>query len=378
MSTWAENRRADRAAAAEQSRKDAAAKLDRTLSAAAHRAAERRADQAAAADLADQRRAARKASRQATRAQVRGWLAANRVRLPIYLLAVVSAVMAIPAMAGYGRDTYGDWTGAALPALSELGMWAFALAVEVTRHRHPDRPVWALQTGVWVFAGVGFGLNVLHGLHRGWDAAMVMGIVSVAGVVAHQIAVAAPRRSREERHAARAAADAARIERDAARKVAKVRRVAVRDAVAEIGADGSARLVFTPGRYVLRRHLRGSVLTGAIEPSAPVGEVLADEIGAWLATQDQPTESAEDNPIADAAVSTLDRPSDQRKSTPRKRTHPAPKTRTIAQLREAFAAAIEDPKVSIDPASAESIRKALKCAPKAARQLRDEYKADHQ
>ncbi|MGW7534717.1 hypothetical protein [Amycolatopsis sp. NPDC054798] len=378
MSTWAENRRADRALAAEQSRKDAQAKLDRTLSAAAHRAAERRADRAAAADLADQRRTARAAARHAARARVLGWLSANRARLPIYLLAVVSAVMAVPAMAGYGRDAYGDWTGAALPALSELGMWAFAFAVEISRHRHPDRPVWALQTGVWVFAAVGFGLNVLHGLHRGPDVALVMGVVSVAGVVAHQIAVAAPRRSRAERDASRAAADAARIDRAAARKITKIREVAVRDAVAEIAEDGSARLVFTPGRYTLDRTMRGRVLTGVIDPPAQAGDVLADEIAAWLATQDQSSGSSDDTPIADAPTLTLDRPSEQRKSTPRKPPQRAPKTRTIDQLRAAFAAAIEDPAVDVDPSSAESIRKALRCAPKFARQLRDEYKADHQ
>ncbi|MFE3175561.1 hypothetical protein ACFXPA_26320 [Amycolatopsis sp. NPDC059090] len=377
MSSFAENRRADRAAAAEQSRRDAAAKLDRTLSAAAARAAERRADRAAAADLADQRRTARTAARQAARARVLGWLSANRARLPIYLLAVVSAVMAVPAMAGYGRDAYAAWTGAGLPALSELGMWAFAFAVEISRHRHPDRPVWALQAGTWIFAGIGFGLNVLHGLHRGPDVALVMGIVSVAGVIAHQVAVAAPRRSKAERLADRVAADTARIDRAAARKVAKVRAAAVRDAVAEIGEDGTARLVFTPGRYTLTRTVRGRVLTGVVDPPAQVGDVLADEIGAWLAAQDQPAAPVDDTPIADAPTLTLDRPSDQPKSTPRK-THRAPKTRTIGQLRDEFAAAIEDPAVSIDPASAESIRKALRCAPKAARQLRDEYKADHQ
>ncbi|MFI5611336.1 hypothetical protein [Amycolatopsis sp. NPDC051903] len=368
MSTWAENRRADRAADAQQRRADAAAKLDRTLTAAAAQAEQRRADQAAAAELADKRSADRRAARAAAVARIRGWLGANRVKLPIYLLAVVSAVMAIPAMAGYGQATYGDWTGNALPALSELGMWAFALAVEVAQRHHPDRPTWALKTGVWVFAGVGFALNVLHGLHRGWDAAVVMGIVSVAGVVAHQIAVASPRRSRAER-------DDARIERHATKKVARVRAAAVRRAVAEIDEFGDARLVFDAGHYTLtRRPLRRPTLT-------PVGEVLADEIGTWLATQDQPTapvDSVEDNPIADAPVQTLDHPSEQRKSTPRKRTHPTPKTRTIAQLREALAAAIADPKVSIDPTSAESIRKAIRCAPKAARQLRDEYQADHQ
>ncbi|MEU4672435.1 hypothetical protein AB0F91_31780 [Amycolatopsis sp. NPDC023774] len=365
MSTWAENRRADRIADAEQRRADAAAKLDRTLTAAAAQAEQRRADQAAAAGLAKARRADRKAARAAAFARVTGWVDANRVKLPIYLLAMVSAVMAIPAMAGYGQDTYGDWTGNALPALSELGMWAFALAVEVSARRHPDRPTWALKTGVWLFSGVGFALNVLHGLHRGWDAAVVMGIVSVAGVIAHQIAVASPRRSRAER-------DEAKIERQATRKIAKVRTAAVRHAVAEIDEFGDARLVFDAGHFTLtRRPLRRPTLT-------PVGEVLADEIGTWLATQDRPAAPAdqvEDDPIVDAPVQTLDHPDDQQESTP---THPAPKVRTFEDARADFYAALADPTVEINPKSANSIRTTLRCKAEWARKLRDEFKANHQ
>ncbi|MET7990527.1 hypothetical protein ABZU76_06415 [Amycolatopsis sp. NPDC005232] len=364
MSTWAENRRADRAADAQQRRADAAAKLDRTLTAAAAQAEQRRADQAAAADLADKRGADRKSARAESFARAAAWLSEHRVRIPIYLLALVSAVMAVPAMSSYGVGVYQALTGAALPALSDLGMWAFAFAVEVTRHRHPNRPVWALQLGVWLFAGTGAALNALHGFNRGWDVAVVMGIVSISGVVAHQIAVAAPPRSRAER-------DAARIARQAARKVAKVRTVAVRHAVAEIDRDGAARLVFAPGRYTLTRRHGRTRLVAAIEASDHVGDVLADEVTAWLATQDRPA-----GPIADAPVLTLDQPSEQRKSTRKRTTHPAPKTRTIEQLRADFAAALADPTVPMNPASAESIRKAIHCAPKAARQLRDEHQAN--
>lgn len=363
MSSWAEERRANRAAQAEQDRADADAAVTRKLREQAARAEQRRTDAAAALAVATEQRAARRARRTAALARVTGWLAVNRVRLPIYLLAVVSAGMAVPAMAGYGLDTYGDVTGAALPALSELGMWAFAFAVEVSRHRHPDRPVWALQLGTWVFAGIGFALNLMHGWHRGWDAALVMGIVSVAGVIAHQLAVASPPRSAVER------ADA-RIERQALRKVAKVRAVAVRTAVAEIDAEGAARLVFTPGRYTLD----GRRLTAVIEPDRHAGDVLADEVSAFLAAQDRPAPLVDDGPIVDAPVLTLDRPDDQRKSTPKRRTVPTPKTRTIGELRTELAAAIANPNVSINPTSAESIRKTLRCAPKAARQLRDEHK----
>ncbi|WP_326945778.1 hypothetical protein OG439_40645 [Amycolatopsis sp. NBC_01307] len=363
MTSWAEERRANRAADAEQNRQNADAAIARKLREQAARAEQARTNAAAAAKLADKQRETRRAARVAMLARVTGWLSTNRVRLPIYLLALVSAGMAVPAMAGYGLDTYGDVTGAALPALSELGMWAFALAVEVSRHRHPDRPVWALQLGTWVFAGVGFTLNLLHGWHRGWDAALVMGIVSIAGVIAHQLAVASPPRSPAERAACR-------IERKALRKVAKVRAAAVRTAVAEIDATGTARLVFTPGRYTLD----GRRLAAVIEPDRHAGDVLADEVSAFLADQVRPAHGVDDGPIVDAPVLTLDRPADQRESTPPRRTIPAPKARTIDQLRTEFSAAIEDPDVAINPASAESIRKTLHCAIKAARQLRDEHK----
>ncbi|WP_328447437.1 hypothetical protein [Amycolatopsis sp. NBC_00438] len=359
--SWADERRATRAAEAEIQRQDANAALDRKLRAQSMAAEQRRTDTMAAAKLADQQRKARQARRAATLVRLAGWLSANRVRLPIYLLALVSAGMAVPAMAGYGVGVYGNATGAPLPALSELGMWAFAFAVEVTRHRHPQRPVWALQVGVWVFAGVGFALNVLHGLGRGWDAAVVMGIVSVAGVIAHQLAVASPPRSAAERAAAR-------IERKTLRKVAKVRAAAVRTAVAEIDAEGRARLVFTPGRYTLD----GRRLAAVVHPDQHVANVIDDEIAAFFAGQDQPGR-VDDGPIVDAPILTLDRPGDQPKSTRKPRPPRAPKTRSIEDLRAAFAAAIDNPDVAINPKSAESIRKTLHCAPKYARQLRDEH-----
>ncbi|MFE3173473.1 hypothetical protein ACFXPA_17355 [Amycolatopsis sp. NPDC059090] len=359
--SWADERRATRAAEAEIQRQDANAALDRKLRAQTAAADQRRIDAAAAVKLADQRRKTRQANRKAARKAVTGWLSANRVRLPIYLLALVSAGMAVPAMAGYGVGVYGNATGAPLPALSELGMWAFAFAVEVTRHRHPERPVWALQLGTWLFAGVGFGLNVVHGLGRGWDAAVVMGIVSVAGVIAHQLAVASPPRSAAERAAAR-------IERKTLRKVAKVRAAAVRTAVAELDGDGNARLVFTPGRYTLD----GRRLAAVVDPDRHAADVLDEEIAAFFAEQDQ-APRVDDGPIVDAPVLTLDRPADQPKSTHKPRPPRAPKTRTIEDLRAAFTAALDNPDVAINPASAESIRKTLHCAPKFARQLRDEH-----
>lgn len=231
MSTWAEQWRADRVTAREQDRADRAQ--------AAELARVDRAERAAARERARVGQAERAAAR-------RVWLAGHVVELLIYPLALVSAVMAVPAMAAYGHDLYDGPTGYVLPVLSELGMWAFAMAVHLSRRRDPDRPTGMLTAGIVVFAAVGAGLNFAHGLEQGVLTGLVMAVVSVAGVVAHQLAVAAPPRSRAERAGRQ-------IVRQEARRVARARRIAARRAVVELAADGSATLVYAPGRYVPHR-----------------------------------------------------------------------------------------------------------------------------
>ncbi|QFU94083.1 hypothetical protein [Amycolatopsis sp. YIM 10] len=360
---WAAERRANRAAEAEQDRLNADAASARRIAERNALAEQARAD---AALLTKQKRAEREAKaarRAAFWARLRTWATAHTVDLLIYPLAIASAIMAIPSMARFGWDVYGNATGVVLPVLSELGMWAFAVATTASRRAHPDRPVWALQAGVWMFALVAFGLNVLHGLSRGMSAAVVMGVASIAGVLAHQLVTATPRRAAADRRAAR-------VDRRAARKVAKVQRAAVRQAVAEIDAAGRASLVYVPGRYCLsgRGRLVEAVVPGMpVEPPAELAEVLGDEVSAWLATQARPSIPEPDS----GPVATLDHSGDQRKSTP---THPSPQRqkRTLADLRREFADAVATD--SIDPKSAESIRKTLRCSPARARQLRDEYR----
>jgi hypothetical protein len=275
VSTWREEKRKDRASEAEQARLDAitAAEVE-TIRAAAFAESQRAADeqQRQHEREAEQAKAAadglRREQRREALAALRTWAAGHVVDLLIYPLALVSAVMAVPAMAAYGAQQYGNATGYALPVISELGMWAFALAVMVSRRANSERPVFLLQAGVYVFGAVALGLNVLHGLDRGLDAAVVMGVASVAGVVAHQLVTASPRRTCDER-------DAARIARLTRRKVIRVRRAAVRAAVAEIDAQGGARLVFEPGRFVLAGRTR---LERAIVPGLPVTTAMDDDL----------------------------------------------------------------------------------------------------
>jgi hypothetical protein len=206
--SWADDRRADKLAAAQAEilKADAAAKR-------------RREDRAADLKIRDKVSSDRRSRLTATRKAATAWLGAHQVHATIALLGATSVVMAVPAMAGYGHRIYGAATGVVLPVLSELGAWAFAFAVRTTRKHHPDRPVWALLLGLWLFATGGAALNVLDGLHRGWDAAVVMGFASIAGIVAHQLVVASPRRSAAERAEARLARAARRkIERGPARR----------------------------------------------------------------------------------------------------------------------------------------------------------------
>ena len=178
----------------------------------------------AARQQARERRAARRAVRMA-------WAHAHVLDLLFVPVILVPAVLAWTAMAAYGYQLYGP-AGLLLPAFSEGAMWAFAIATTWTIRRHPYRPTWHLRAGTWTFAGVGAALNFLHGLTISIGAGVVMALVSVAGVAAHQFITAGPRRSRAER-------DQARIHRAAARRELAARRAAVRHAVAGLDEQRS-------------------------------------------------------------------------------------------------------------------------------------------
>lgn len=282
MTTWREERRRDQAARAEQARQDAITATEveaRRLAAHAevqraqedHREARSLRSKVDKRANRDRARLARQARWSARFTAARRWTSAHVVELLIYPLAIVSAVMAIPAVAAFGVDVYDNPTGAALFWITELGMWSFAVATEVSRRQRPDRPVWSLQLGAWVFSAAAFGVNFLHGLETSLFDGLVMGIVSVAGVVAHQLVTAAPRRDRTERAEGR-------ITRRVDRKVTRVRRAAIRDAVARIATDGTVDLVFTVGEFTLGKSwtLRDKLNVPTSDSPAPSTSDAAD------------------------------------------------------------------------------------------------------
>jgi hypothetical protein len=271
--SWREEQRQDRLTRAQIARDQAEADARaRTIEARAA-AADRREDQIARdgrREMARDRRAKRRADRSA-------WLTGHVTDLLFLPVIVVPAILAWTAMAAYGHDLYGP-LGWLLPAFSEGGMWVFAFARTITLRRHKGRPAWHLLAGTWVFAAVGAGLNFLHGLtapgnqaHAGVGTGAVMALVSVAGVTAHQLITAGPRRSRAERQQRR-------LDRDAAGRVLAVRRAAIRDAAALLDEDGGARLVIAPGRVAIDGHgrLASLELPESADPTTLLAQVASE------------------------------------------------------------------------------------------------------
>jgi hypothetical protein len=212
----------------------------------------------------DARRANHRAERSQVRARRMAWLSSHTVDLLFVPVIVVPGALAWDAMAAYGASVWGP-LGFAMPLFSEGAMWAFSAAVAIRRRKDPEAPVWHLQLGVLIFALYGAALNFLHGMapttaHHGQVIALSMAVVSVAGVTAHQLVAAGPRRSR-------AARELDRFRRAAERRQAAARKASVARALVDVDVDGHADLVYEPGLYQLRRGVTGPRLVAPKGPS---------------------------------------------------------------------------------------------------------------
>lgn len=407
--SWASARTAERAAERRETRALEARLAREAADAATQRRIteqEARRDRAQAdRDRAEQRRTERATARAAARATRRAkaltWASSHVVELLIYPIALLSFALAAPAMAAYGHTLYGP-PGVLLAGITELGMWAFALAVTTTRHQRPQRSVAGLQAGVVVFATVAAGLNLLHGLHQSWSTGVVMAVVSIAGVLAHQLTLAGAPRTRAERRAGRLAALAEA-------KTGHARRLALRDATAVIAPDGTATLAYRPGTYRVDRR--------TLSPTSSSGEDGGTDWDSALAALTQDRGACGDNSWTDSradhdlggGVAVLDPPADRpdqeskdesggessresrpdlRQSTPTRSPsrggaragvdpglEPISSGRSLDDLRRQLWTAVEHGRV--DPGSAESIRRALRCSAARARHLRNEHRDEH-
>lgn len=352
---WRDERRRDRLQEAEIRRADRAAEREQA-----------RRDQELKAKQARDNAARRKA---AVTGGLR-WLAARPVELLMAAIIVVPGILAWSAMSAYGREIYGP-LGVLLPLFTEAAMWAFAFQVHQARAKGAS--VGGLQVGTWTFATVAGVLNYLHGLLIGGPVAgIVMAAVSVGGVVAHQLLTTSGFRTREQRRADR-------TRRLAAKRVARMERAAVRRAVGELADDGTVRLVHRPGLVTLRRayrigwHVLADTTEPGLGPDGPdTNDTVAEQVEAWLATQPVEATAPESTPGGVEADSTTPETGrDQQESRPETSRVPEPSRRSIAQLRAELVEAVQAGRV--DPSSAESIRKELRCAAKTSRQLRDEW-----
>jgi hypothetical protein len=248
----------------------------------------RREDTAAkrtARDKARQDRAARLATAAA-------WCQDRTIDLLFVPVIGVPGALAWTGMASYGQSQWGT-PGLALPAFSEGGMWAFAAATTITRHRNPDKPTWHLRLGTLLFAAWGAALNFLHGYGKaGLLTGVSMALISVAGVTAHQLITAGPRRSRADR-------EQARMDRAIARRERAARCAAVRRGRVQLDATGHARLVFEPGIATLSRDRLGRRRLEINDDRSPVLDDasvrIADPVQAEAVQVPEPVQPTDDH-----------------------------------------------------------------------------------
>ncbi|MEU9687152.1 hypothetical protein [Amycolatopsis japonica] len=386
--SWQDEIRANRKAKAEAARLDEAARTGNEIALMKAAGEMARADREQDAKLtaeakatADAIRDKRRGERKAKWAKVTGFARSHVVDGLIYGIALVSFVMAAPAMSGYGEDVYRSPLGGFLPLITELGMWAFAIAVLVSRLKAPDRPVWGFQAGVWVFGALAFVSNAAHGWSRGVDAALIMGVVSVAGVIAHQLAIATPPRSKAQRAADKLAA--ARVA-----KTNAAARAALKAAAAQIDAEGNARLTYVPGTFEVRRFRRLVAVTPDLDIVGPPDALdveLAKLLGSGqpdpdpgpgggIATDPAPPHRHTD-PVGDDLPGP-GRPQPQRTArttTSGKRSKPVPKPGRDAHfeaLRTRFDEAVAAGDIDPDTTSIYKIAKKLRCGKTLAKRLK--------
>src|SRR5690606_9730482 len=195
MSDLREERRRDRAAAAEQAR------LDRE-----HDLRLRREDR-------ERRRRERQQRIDRWMTAIRStsqWVGQHPVDLLMSVIVIVPGLLAWTAMAAFGQDIYGP-IGGLFPLFSEAASWVIAFAVQRARRR--GGPVRMLMTGLVITTAIQGALNAAHGVvAEGPLVGLVMALVSVSGVIIHQIHVWSDRQAptREERRQQQLARLAAR------------------------------------------------------------------------------------------------------------------------------------------------------------------------
>lgn len=388
--SWQDEMRANRAAKAEAARLQQQTETGNDIALMHAAGQEARADRELAADLAakakdaaDAERVRRKGVRAKRRAAVKDFAKSHVVDGLIYAIAVVSFVMAASAMAGYGATVYDSPLGKLLPLITELGMWAFAVAVLAARSKDKTRPVWGYQAGVWVFGTLAFVTNAVHGLARGFDAGLIMGVVSVAGVIAHQLAIATPPRPAAQRAADKLAAAAAAKTNAAAR-------AALKSATAQVDAAGNARLTYAPGTYEIRR---SRLVAVEADPDVPGPPDAMDVALAALLNPDRPAPRGDGGSVlgSDGGVATAEAPRDDTTDGPGP-DRPAPRRTApdrpgksgggravrdaahFAQLRTRLAEAVAAGDIDPAKASIYAIAKTLHCGKPAAKRLHAELR----
>lgn len=258
-------------------------------------AAERRADREdARREAARQRRRdeqnERKAARSA-RLTALGHVLRTHWQLALWLPVIVApGILAWEGQTDAGNAIFGAGLGFLLALFTETSGWALLARAEI--RQRAGAPVAATRAAAWVVALIGAALNYTHGAQdpgASWHG-IVMALVSVSGFAVHQVAhcrtdVLAALRSWWTGRATR------RLARLAARRVDRFERLALRQSIGVLGADGTVELIHAAGAYRLKRARTGrtrivpTVVPGlSVAPVPSLADTLAAEAEQWLRT----------------------------------------------------------------------------------------------
>nr|WP_246360882.1 DUF2637 domain-containing protein [Haloechinothrix aidingensis] len=265
------------------------------------------------------------------------------MRIGIAVIAASAIAASAEALYSLARRTgYGTWTAASLPVALDVMAAVAALAwlapVAARRCRGYARGLCLVAVCLAIAGNAGHKSMALYAVDTPWPV-----VVSVAAIPPAALAAAV-------HLAVLLAADADHREADRTRP----------EAAASIEPDPIEPEPVDAGE--VESPSIAPTSTGAAASTAPA--------------ERQPTDTT-DRAVSVPAVAGVGRGGDRRESSPTE-AEPAPASagpgyRSIEDLRAELAAAIASPAVEVDPSSAESIRRALRCGPQRARQLRDEH-----
>lgn len=206
MSSWHEERRADKRLEAELRLQAKTNEAELKVKTDAAKADQDRKDKVAEQTRLKREKAERRQHRAENIAAAKTWLAAESDTAFSVLMILLAVIPSIASQIGALGGKVDTGSAVALALMLELGAWS--ATVGGARALRDGRPTVPYRIAMWGCALVAAVINVAHNLDRGWWVAAVLGLASIAGVAFWELRCAGrhgtSRRTKAERAAEKA------------------------------------------------------------------------------------------------------------------------------------------------------------------------------